>query len=115
MPNVPEGDEARMALVAGLRQLADFYEQHPELPVPLYPKFLHNIHVDNDEAGIEQVQAMAAVLGVPVTYDDTGAEVEVRLGALEFKPYYLTRQHMADYVQRISYNQVVQPDRSVAA
>lgn len=49
-------DDKRAALISGLRDLANFLDQHPEVPIPSSPYV--NIPVDLDE-----VESVAKVLG----------------------------------------------------
>jgi hypothetical protein len=55
----------RAELVAGLRELADFYEQHPDMPMPDCPEILVGIDAQADEDGAHAVHDAAVQLGVP--------------------------------------------------
>jgi hypothetical protein len=99
----------RAALVAGLRALAEFYEQHVEVPVVLHPDFHHCVVGRDDEVGAAEVRAVAAALGMRATADTHRTEVITWFGSVEFKAFYLTRTEMADYADQMSYATVVQP------
>lgn len=100
----------RAALVAGLHELAQFYEQHPEVPVVRYPDFLHCVMGEDDEAGAAEVRAIAAALGLRAEMDTHTTRVGTHFGSVAFKAYYHTRADMAEYEDRISYTTVVQTD-----
>lgn len=55
------------ALIAGLRELADFFEQHPELPEFRYPALQYQPIGTDDPDGVAAVEQYAAALGVEVT------------------------------------------------
>lgn len=96
--------DPRAALIAGLRELADWYETHPDVPLPRYPDFQHTVLGHDDAAGIAEVEAVASALGVDVKYD-SHATAEHRFAGLTFKVAYASREsmrvyetHMAGYV-----------------
>ena len=59
-----EATSERAEFVAALRELADFYERNPDMPLPKYPGILVGIWAETDEEGIPAVQAAADLLGV---------------------------------------------------
>jgi hypothetical protein len=62
----------RTQFINGLRQLADFLDTHPDVPVPPYGTTI-DVHVDStDHGGKAQVDAVAEQLGASV--DDDTAE-----------------------------------------
>jgi hypothetical protein len=97
-------------LITGLRALADWYEQHPELPAPFWPQWDHCVNHDNDEAGVTEVEQIAAVLGAPVKH---GANVVAYgdVGGLRVHVFYVPQQAMRDYQARASYADVIEVDR----
>src|SRR5215510_9432512 len=65
----------RAAVVDGLRCLADFYQAHPEVPLPAYPAFTDNIiQARTDEEGAAIIKVIAAALGVEVTTTTGGGQ-----------------------------------------
>jgi hypothetical protein len=61
----------RAQITSGLRQLADYLDTHPAIPVAPYGwDLLVSTCNDTDDAGITEVDRIATVLGVPVR-DDT--------------------------------------------
>lgn len=84
---VPVGPNA--ALVAGLRALADFYETHPTMPMPLYPKFgvtCSNL-TDGGDAAAELVRHAAELLGTEITQSHGHTRTKRMFGVVEFKAY----------------------------
>ena len=92
--------DPRQALIDGLRELADWYEQHPDAAMPAYPHILHSVGGDNDEAGMTEVSRMAWLLNVDATDDSHHYVAERRFGGLSLRVYYVTREEMADYDRR---------------
>ncbi len=92
--HLDELNEKRSALVAGLRELADFLTGHPEMPVPLFPTVQHQVLRGSDEAGIGEVQQIAAALGVaPEGLDRPAGRVVAsrRFGGLVYEAFYMRR------------------------
>jgi hypothetical protein len=60
----------RSQYIAGLRELADFLDAHPNVPVPRYGTTI-TVNADStDDGGKAQVDAASRQLGAPV-HDDT--------------------------------------------
>jgi hypothetical protein len=76
-------DEKHTALVAGLRELADWFEQHPELPTFKYPTLSYQPIGTSDEDGIAAVEMYAAALGTTVDRR-YHVRTERTFGCLEF-------------------------------
>jgi len=107
---VDEENERRAQLVAGLRELAQFYVEHPEMPIPRYPDFTHCVMGNvGDEAGTAEVVAIAAGLGVEVDY---GTHVRARrqFAGLPFSAYYVPREVQRRHEAYSSYYGAVEPD-----
>lgn len=73
----------RAQVIAGLRELADLLDAHPELPVPCYPRLrvtANDINTDiaegDDAAARAFVDQVAAVLGIPVITTDHGGHYD---------------------------------------
>jgi hypothetical protein len=63
----------RDRFITGLRQLADYLDTHPDVPVPPYGTTI-DVHADlADNGGKAQVDAVAAQLGVEV-HDETAKD-----------------------------------------
>jgi hypothetical protein len=80
--------DTRAAAIAGLRELADFLERHPQLPAPTY---LNRVNVWFPETGAQDHALFDAAEhdDLPVIVDPGGAgvpdSIEVRFGALVAK------------------------------
>ena len=59
-----EWSSSRTRFVDGLRSLATFIESHVELPVPGNVDVLYSVIAETDEQEIEEVDRIAAILGV---------------------------------------------------
>lgn len=90
------------ALIDGLRQLADFYEQHPEVPAPPMPDFQHCVLATEDATGIAEIEQVAAVLGSPVRYG-RHVTTELQMAGLRVRAYYCTRKSVHEHDARTSY------------
>ncbi|MEU4781073.1 hypothetical protein [Micromonospora sp. NPDC023633] len=102
-----ERDTKRDALVAGLRALADFYETHPDMPLPRYPNFSHCVLAGDDETGQAEVARIAEQLGVEMVTKAGSADAERAFEGLPFKSYYVSRQRSADWKALTSYSGAV--------
>lgn len=90
--------DARDDLIQGLRELADWYEQHPEVPLPPYPSFEHCVleRGGGDEAGVAEVEQVAASLDATV---ERGVHTEARrrFAGLPFRVFYVSREAATDW------------------
>ncbi|ROO51042.1 hypothetical protein EDC02_5906 [Micromonospora sp. Llam0] len=95
--SVAAPDDHRAQLVAGLRQLADWYEANPGAPLPEYPEFRHCVNTEDDDAGRATVAEVAAALGVD---HDAGAyrpDTTREFAGLTFVALYVPEEDMATY------------------
>lgn len=100
----PDGADAqaaeRAALVAGLRELADFFEWHSEVLVPGYPSFSMSVGQSGEwtkdtTLGTARVETVAAALGVDVQRD-THIAVERKFAGLTFRAYFIPEEAQVD-------------------
>jgi hypothetical protein len=108
----------RARFIRDLRQLADYLDTHPDIPVPVHGTTVL-VHADStDSTGIAQVNAIAEQLGTPVQ-DDT-AEGGHYLTERDFNsvgyrvvaiPDAARQRHLAHY----SYSGCVTPDEVISA
>lgn len=105
--------DERAAFVAGLRELADFIESHPELPVPpRYTKTPVSPHLNGtDDEDRAEVDRIAAILGaVPVTTRGGHYEVARKFGGgVTYQAVAIPEQDMAVYRALVSYSGSVTP------
>lgn len=103
----------RAELVRGLRELAQFFEDHPEMPIPRYPDLPHCVHATDDETGIAEIKAIAATLGVEV--DDGTTRVNREFAGLTYHAFYNLRDDMRRHNAHSTYLGAVEPDDDKAA
>jgi hypothetical protein len=108
------GKSARDALIAGLRQLADWYEAHPDVPAPWYPELAHCVMSSDDDTGVAEVQTIANAAVVPTTVDEHGADACRMFDGLRFHVFYVRRDVVADWDALTSYRGAVHADEPVA-
>jgi hypothetical protein len=109
----------RAALVAGLRSLADFLDEHRDLPVPSYVS--GHISVPAPPGDDDERQAFvdntAAALGTPAAHiAPSGHYVTVRaFGPVEFQAYMIPVAAHARYDALNSYRDSIRLDEPMAA
>lgn len=96
---------AREEYIAGLRQLADALEGDSELPLPNAEMTLCVLD-DDDVAGVAQVEACAARLGVETTWHDqhSRCEAKAKFGPITYGAFYCSVDAMRRYHASISYS-----------
>jgi hypothetical protein len=105
----------RQRLIDGLRDLAAFLEQHPEVPVNGYASIDYCVDGDDDTTGLENVVAVAELAGVTVTdvggraicEDTTHFYARRRFGPVAYEATYIKRREMDDYRALMSYSGTV--------
>jgi hypothetical protein len=104
----------RTEVTAGLRQLADYLDTHPDIPVAIYGwDLLIQAHGDNDTAKSTELDRIAAILGVPVDHKSAegGHYTAVRsFGPITYHAYYVTARAKAAYQAYMTYADAVIPD-----
>jgi len=115
----PTAANHRAALIAGLRDLADFLEVNPAMPVPsrFTPQTISVVpDGDTDDERRAVVDRVAAVLGTK-TYDDHGHYGTGRkFGPVEYRAFAISEAAWADHAARNSYNGSIRlDDEAVAA
>jgi hypothetical protein len=109
----------RAKVIGGLRQLADWLDAHPGVPVcpfgwdlSIYPQH------DDDEDRAAEVDRIAAVLGVDVT-DQTGQGghyIAARsFGLITYEAVYIPRRRRDACAALMSYHDCVDPDAAEMA
>ena len=107
------GPDHRRAFITGLRDLADYLDQHPAVPVPAYGTEIHLSANSADDGGCVQVDRFARQLGV--TPDDdldcSGHYRAVRsFGPVGYRMIAISEAAMARYRAADSYYGCVTPD-----
>jgi hypothetical protein len=102
MDNVQHIEDRRRAeVIAGLRALADFIEQHPDFPLPTYPEFMHCSGAQFDAEGAAEVRQIAEILDAPLTMNGGSANTERMFGALRYRAFYVSRHRMDEHHQEL--------------
>ncbi len=110
----------RAKVINGLRQLADYLETHPDVPVAPFGWDL-NIYTrrDSDAASRAEVDRIAAILGVPTTdrTPEGGHYTAHRsFGLISYTAVHIPAQRMAAHDALMSYRDCVTPqDAGVAS
>lgn len=107
----------RTAIITGLRDLADFLDAHPGIPitgcVPLYHFADHGTDADQ-RAEIEQI---AALLGSPVEEQTPYGHyvTTISFGPIQYRAVAITATARARHDADDSYRGCIQPDPTPAA
>lgn len=112
---IPADLLTRGKVLTGLRQLADWLEAHPDVPVAPFGWDL-NVYTDrnggSDDAARAEVDQIAAALGVPVT-DDTGSDGHYKafrtFGLITYQAVHVPARRMAAHYALMSYSGSVAP------
>jgi hypothetical protein len=115
MPSaVPADLIARAQIIAGLRQLADYLDANPGVPVNEYGWDLniYTVH-GGDAAQRAEIDQVAAVLGVAVQ-DETGSgghySAERTFGRITYRCVHISERRRAEHRAFVSYAGAVTPD-----
>jgi len=100
--------EGRAATIAGLRQLADWLEGHPDVPVPLDVDVLLHTSAEDDYNGRQAVRKIAAAMGRPMTVKRTAYEAAVSFGPVRFRVVHVMASRMGAHEALMSYRDNVQ-------
>jgi len=101
----------RAALVAGLRELADFFAAHPDFPMPYCPDFTHCVLTDDDQAGMAELTVIAAGLGLPVdTTSNRNPGVDRQFGGVAYRAFYVSKESSRRHQAAATYGGCVEPD-----
>jgi hypothetical protein len=109
-------DATRAAITSGLRELADWLDAHPDIPVRTGSEceIEHSILADDDTAGLAELDRITAAVGIDAAPSRVGdcshPQVSVEFGPVRWMSTYVPRASMAAYNALQSYNGAVQPD-----
>jgi hypothetical protein len=111
---IPADLLARTQTISGLRQLADYLDQHPDIPVAQFGWGLMTFaRRDDDAAGQAEVDQVADILGAQV-HDDTangGHYTAARtFGRITYEFIHVTARSRALHRAHMSYADAVTPD-----
>ena len=103
----------RQEYITGLRQLADYLDANPGVPVPRYGSSIRLIASLAEDGGIAEIITIAAQLAAPVidATQDMGSYRTCRsFGPVTYEAFSSTRASMAIYRAETSYAGCVIPD-----
>jgi hypothetical protein len=103
----------RQALITGLRDLADYLDQHPAVPVPKYGTEIYLGASSTDDGGCAQVAQFARQLGVPVPKSISYSghyEAARQFGPVGYRMVAISDDAMARHYAYTSYSGAVTPD-----
>lgn len=115
--HVPDDLFARAQTIAGLRQLADYLEDHPDLPVTEYGFDLTVYpQADNEAAGRAEVDRIANILGVtPIDNTPNNGHyiASKTFGRIAYRAVHIPSRAWASYIARNSYEHNIRPDQDI--
>lgn len=118
-PLIPGDLLHRSKVTGGLRQLADWLDAHPDVPVCPYGWDLHIYpHLADEAAGRAEVDRIAAMLGVHVTDEtqDGGHYRAIRsFGLITYEAVHIPQRYRDTYEALMSYQGCVTPAGSTHA
>lgn len=99
----------REEFTSGLRQLADFLDANPAVPVPTAATILVVVR-DADEGGITDILDMSTALAAPFAERDGTYNTVRAFGPVFYGGYSTTVAHVARAAAAASYHGSVSPD-----
>ncbi|TDB86447.1 hypothetical protein E1264_17770 [Actinomadura sp. KC216] len=105
----------RAAFVAGLRELTEFLEAHPDLPLPR-PDLSFSVREGDDADERAEVDRIAEILGAePEETADGGHYTVARsFGPVTYEAVAITSACMARYRALMTYGDAVEPERAAS-
>ncbi|MBB5077778.1 hypothetical protein [Nonomuraea endophytica] len=106
-------DVRRNQVITDLRRLADFLDDHPEIPAPMQvdasvlPR--HNGSAQTEAQAITEVERIAACLGTPVAVSHGNYTTTISFGRVFFRAFVVTDEAMARHRALVSYEGAVTP------
>jgi hypothetical protein len=102
--------ERRSDYTAGLRQLADYLDAHPGVPVPAYGTNILVIASDAEKGGITEILDMSIELAAPFAENDWTYRTVRKFGPITYTGLSHTSAAMAHYYAQTSYDGCVTTD-----
>ncbi|GID26820.1 hypothetical protein [Paractinoplanes brasiliensis] len=105
-------NDRRQALADGLRALADFLQEHPDLPASTGQEIHHCVGGRDDAEGITNLTTIAELLGGsvtatgggPLTEATTHFQVSRSFGPVHYRATYIRRAEMDAWNALMSYS-----------
>jgi hypothetical protein len=118
---MPDSTPERAKVTEGLRQLADYLDANPGVPVSEYTHcdlLAFTSHDYSDAASRAEVDRIAALLGAPVR-DETGRGGHYKatrsFGPISYSMIHIPAEHRAAHAALMSYSGCVTPDSTLKA
>lgn len=113
--------QQRQAMIDGLRDLAQFLTDNPEIPFEA-PEITHHVLLDDDTDGIARVAELARILNVEVTDvagrtpqpENTHYYARKQFGPVRYEVAYVRTQAMADWSALMSYEGTIRAEERAA-
>ena len=113
----PSDINPRQDLIQGLRDLATYLDQHPDLPTHHDAQITYCVPAIDDPTGITRLTAIADAIGAPVTDvggrrptpDTTHFYAVRRFGPVRYEANYIRRAEMDTWRALMSYTDNIQP------
>ncbi len=102
--------EHRKAYIDGLRQLADYLDANPGVPVPAYGTTILLAASDTENGGIAEIVALSIELAAPFAETDGVYRTQRQFGPITYKGFANTAASLANYNIQTSYYGCVTPD-----
>jgi hypothetical protein len=101
----PEQIEERRRILAGYREMLDFLDAHPAVPVRASDPNNYYVLCDDDAQGMAELHAIAAALDVELTHNASRTHwYAVRpFGAVQYKAYHVSAEAMAEHHEAQAY------------
>lgn len=100
----------RKEYIDGLRQLADYLDANPGVPVPGYGTTIMLVASDAEDGGIAEIVALAVELAAPFAETDGVYRTQRQFGPITYKGFANSAASLADYSAQASYYGCVTPD-----
>lgn len=102
--------QQRAAYITGLRQLADYLDANPAVPVPAEGMEILIIASDAEEGGIGQILDLSLMLAASFAERDGFYRTARKFGPVTYKGVSQTRARLAQFRAYSSYYGCVTPD-----
>jgi hypothetical protein len=102
--------EHRKEYIDGLRQLADYLDAHPGVPVPAYGTTILLAASDTENGGIAEIVSLSIELAAPFAETDGVYRTQRQFGPITYKGFANSAASLADYKIQTSYYGCVTPD-----
>jgi hypothetical protein len=100
----------RKEYIDGLRQLADYLDANPGVPVPGYGTTINLVASDAEDGGIAEIVSLSIELAAPFAETDGVYRTQRQFGPITYKGFASSAASLANYSIQTSYYGCVTPD-----